>query len=110
MSPRKSFEISKFPNTKSKQKTIHQDKEPQMAPESESDAILSQAKTRLPWLVETWLFGDINPRSNMKAANILVVFVCYCYEIQFVSLNIPKNICMTRNSSQKVVVRLYCHV
>lgn len=41
-----------------------------MAPESESDAILSQAKTRLPWLVETWLFGDINPRSNMKAANI----------------------------------------
>ena len=56
MSPGKSFNISKFPNTKSKQKAIHQDKEPQMAPESESDAILSQAKTRLPWLVETWLF------------------------------------------------------
>ena len=37
-----SFKLSKLPNTKSKKN--HQDKEPQMAPESESDAILSQAK------------------------------------------------------------------
>lgn len=41
MSPRKSFKVIKFPNTTSKKN--HQDKEPQMAPESESDAILSQA-------------------------------------------------------------------
>ena len=81
-----------------------------MAPESESDAILSQAGPGSHGWSKRGFFGDINPRSNMKAANILVVFVCSCYEIQFVSLNTPRFIFMARNSSQKVVVRLYCHV
>ena len=37
-----SFKLSKLRTQN--QKNNHQDKEPQMAPESESDAILSQAK------------------------------------------------------------------